>query len=204
MGIHPQIFPQQFQGGETVKLFAGDAGVNLLAVAGLGPSYGRTLVYFQAIGHNQAVRAFQYVLRKRQSKPLDFHDLGIYGATNYLARGEWRVEVKPHDIQGVRMQLLTAYIPRGAYLNREHYFFITPGEPGVWHDNIFRRWAEAFTPYPIPNTLSLTDVLRYREYDEDADVIVSEGKGIGGRAPWIVAIKPEALEKVLKEVSYAT
>jgi len=187
-----------------MKLMVKDVSLDLLSVAGLGPEYGRTLVYFQGVGYAQAVRAFQYTLRKRQGTPLDFHDAGVYGVNNYLARGEWRMKVEPFTIQGVQLQLLTAYIPFGAWgYNGSRYFFVAPGSPGVWHDDLFHRWAENFTPYPIPENLSLESVLARRGYDEDAGVIVNQGKSAGGTTPWVVAIKPETLEEILKEASYA-
>jgi len=191
-----------------MKLKAKDAALEVLSYVGRGPEAGRQLMYFRGLGDPQAVRAFQYVLKKRQSTPLDFTGQGLYGATYYLARGEWRVQVEPYDLQGARVAILTAYLPKGGWVNKEWFYFVVPGEPGVWHDDLFRRWAENFTPYPIPPELSVEDVLRYRdrrEYSgEESEVAVVPGVARPGvTRPYMLTFTPQALENILKEVTSA-
>jgi len=189
-----------------VKLKAKDAALEILAYAGRGPEYGRRLMYFRGLGDPQAIRAFQYILKKRQSAPLDFYGDGLYGATFYLARGEWRVTVTPYEFQGVRMALLTAYLPKGEYTGEEWYHFIAPGNLGVWHNDIFQRWAENFTPYPIPPYLSIGHVLDYADIrecnGEESGVDVVPGIArVGATTPYMLAFTPQAFENILKEAS---
>ena len=182
---------------------------HLLRYAGVGPAYRTYLVFFQVLGNSQAVRGLKYILSKKQATHFDMMGARYYGTLAYLARGKWQVEVSPKEVQGVTMHLLTAYIPFGSWgANEERYFFVAPGRPGpAQHDVLFRRWAEQFTPYPIPPSLSLAHVLRGADWagsNDEAPVLVSEGKGLGETPdPWVVAIKTEAFEEILREVSYA-
>ena len=184
---------------------------HLLRYAGLGPAYQTHLVFFQVLGDAQAIRGLKYILDKRQSTHFTLYTTDYYGTMAALARGTWQVEVVPKNVQGIPLTLLTASLPFGAWgYNDDRYFFVTPGKPNPSkHDALFRQWAERFTPYPIPPSLSLRHVLadsRWRDGDNDdaVPVLTTAGKGLGDTFnPWVVAIKPKAFEEILEEVSYA-
>ena len=189
--------------------------LTLLRYAGIGPTYAPALAFFQGIGDSQAVRAFKYILTKRQSQALElFSPPETWGSVASLPRGNWQVEIKPHVVQGVTMHLLTAYLPFGTWgYNGEWYFFVTPGMPSAHHDRLLRQWANEYTPYPIPPGLSIMALLdkasidchgEYENADAEIPVLVGKGKKLGNTpTPWVLAIKPEAFEEVLKEGSYA-
>jgi len=191
-----------------IMVYDRDISLHLLRFAGVGDYYAQRLVFFQALGDSQAVRGMKYILTRRQRS----HVFSIFAHMNLIARpayGRWLVETKATQVQGVTLHLLTAYLPLGTWPGSdERYFFVAPGEPGPRHDNLLRRWAHEFTPYPIPPTLSISSLLEmartpygdgYVFDDEGAPVLVGRGEGA-----WALAVQPRAFEEILKEVSHAS
>ena len=178
----------------TVK----DVTASLLRFARVGPEYGQHLVFFQIVGNDQVTRAFQYVLARRQSESFKI----AYGYTAYpayLVRGKWQIKVEPIEAQGVSLRLLTAYIPKGTWEDEEYFFFVTQGPPtSPDHDELFRRWAEQFTPYPIPPSLTVESTMWRSVTFEGQSVVHAEPR------PHVLAIKPSAFEEILQEVSHAS
>lgn len=193
-----------------------DISLYLLRYVGVGQPAHPNLVFFQGIGDSQAVRGFKYILTRRQKAMLDLYAPPItWGSVAWLARGNWQMETKPHQVQGITMHLLTAYLPFGTWGgDDERYFFVTPGMPGMHHDCLLRQWANEHTPYPVPPEMSVMRLLdkavsdysgEYESEDPEVPVLVAKGRALGNSpTPWLLAVKPEALENTLKEVSYAS
>jgi len=95
-------------------------------------------------------------------------------------------------------------LPFGQLYDQERFFFIVPDQPlPETHDTLFRRWAEQYTPYPVPPNLSLHNLLQYEGVSTDAPVLLNRGRAVVQPDPWTIAFTPEALESALKEVSHA-
>lgn len=142
----------------------------------------------------QEARGWLYFFRKRTSLPVTISGTSREGLSlPRLARGKWQVQSSPVTIQGVTMHRITAYLPRGTWRggNKEHYFVVLQGHYAfdpwvhlpadlipVWDEQI-RRWAENFTPYPIPRHFGVRHLLAgWRLYSDQAAPL--KGYWVGG------------------------
>ena len=176
----------------TVK----DVTVFVPRLAGIGMEWGRGLVFFQAVGNDQAIRAMQYVLKRRQSEQLLLSRWSS-SIPQYLVRGKWQVKVEQMEVQGVNMRLLTAYIPKGTWEGEEYYFFVTQGQPSTEHDDLFRRWAEEHMPYPIPPFLGAHHLDHFLP-----NVRIAKGRSaLDENPPYVVAFTGRDFEILLEEVT---
>lgn len=180
-----------------MKITIKDITLEVLRFGGVGPAHSPRLVFLQLLGNAQEIRGARYAISKGNIPMTLYAPPTIWGGVARLGRGAWRVAVEPRPVQGVPFYLMTAFLPQGVIDGEEYFIFVTPGRPDAGkHDPLFRRWANEFTPYPVPPSLSLADL----EHLDPSLFMVGVGKAREPLpTPWVIALKPQGLQRLLEE-----